>query len=269
MSIYLGTPGRMVELKCPSSQQLSMEGDPTFQVTLEGRRVAQVPFSTGRRAWQCQLSDASTPAQIAAAMAFANRDWGPGPFAFVSADAPVTNMLTPAGAASSILATAGVTQGGPVLCSDGTWAAKSLLLNGAPTAYFQSERTPVLPEKPVTVSAEVSGAGARVAVSFFTATGTFIAIVSSPAGGVAGSMRRLSVTADAPATAAVALVAIQNATQATRGVLTWTSEPLEWSDGQGCTKAILHGASRDLVLASRDPRGGRYSNLSFTVTEVG
>lgn len=271
MSIYLGQLGRMIELKCPSSQQLSMDGEPSFQTTLGGRRIAQMPAAIGRRAWQCQLSDASTPQEIAAVMSFIDGEWGNGPFRFISADAPVVNMLSPAAASSDptliLPASSGSAYGGgPMLTPDG-WAGRSLMNVGSFPAW--SERVPVIPGVPVTASAYAQGAGGHLRLVWLDVNGANITTVISPALGNE-LVARIHVTATPPANAASCQLFLNNLVlQAARPAITWTESLLEWGDGQGCVKAVIHGASRDLVMASREPRGGRYSNLSFMVTEVG
>lgn len=269
--IYLGTPGRMIELKCPASQQLSADGEPSFQTTLGGRRIAQLPTGARRRAWQCQLSDASTPQEVGAVMGFINGEWGTGPFVFVSADAPVVNLLSPGSAscAPGSFAASGVgtaIPGGPLRTPDG-WAGRSVLNSGSSPSWI--EQVPVLPGVPVTASVYAHGIGGTLRLAWRDAAGAEVGAAASPAL-VNGLVARLHVTATPPANAVTCQLSLGAAVlQAARPAATWSDSPLEWGDGQGCPKVIIHGASRDLVMASRDPRGGRYSNLSFTVTEVG
>lgn len=271
--IYLGQLGRMIELKCPSSQQVAVEDTTSFKSTLEGRRIAQVSPSAGRRTWQCQLSDASTPGQVGAVMSFLNREWGNGPFMFVSADAPVTNLLTPAQASCDPKTFSGASAiaGGPMKVGSDDWAGRSVmnsnvtdLLGVAGNAY-----SPVLPGQRVTGSAYVLGAGAAVHLYFYDVNGVRITSWGSGVLGNNSTAVRSWVTQVAPSNAASARIFAQNAMQACRPAITWTDGLLDWADGQGCHKAIIHSPSRDLIMASRDPRGGRFSNLSFTVSEVG
>lgn len=270
--IYLGTLGRMIGIKCPSSQQLTSEGEPSFEYSLEGRRLAQVAPSIGRRAWQCQLSDASTPDQVGAIMAFINREWGNGPFNFVSADAPVTNMLSPAASTtdSSWIQSSVLMGGGPMLLPDGTWAGRSIVNSDpAQLLIFSPEHVPVIPGQAVTGSAFLRGAGAVARMYFYDAEGLQISNHASTVTATAATTVRSWVTATAPASAATCRVFGHSASQGARPAITWSDSMLDWADGQGCAKAVVHGPSRNLVMASRDPRGGRYSNLSFTVSEVG
>src|SRR5690625_4816542 len=112
--IYLGTPGRMVGISCPAEQRLATAERYSFQTTLEGRVKAQVR-PIGRRTWDLRLPRTSSPSEVAALAAFADGAWGAGPFWFVSADAPVVNLLSPGAAASdAAYLRAGLgAQGGP------------------------------------------------------------------------------------------------------------------------------------------------------------
>ena len=270
MSAYLGTPGRMVALKCPAGQVLSRDSTFTFERTLEGRVKAQAK-ALSRRQWSVQVSTA-TPAEVGALAGVAGGEWGRGPFVWVSADAPVTNMLTPEQSLCdpSTLYTAGVIAGGPLNLGADGWAGRSFLNPTPATAfYFGQQGAPVIPGQSVTASAYVVGAGAQVRIRWADANDSFISFSTGSAVGVAGSARRASVTAIVPAGAALAEVQALNATQGARPALTWTDEMFDWSDGQGCPKAVISGLDRKLILALRTPGYGRYADASFTITEVG
>lgn len=271
MSVYLGTLGRLVELKCPADQATPADDVFTFTRTLEGRVKAQArPLS--RRQWSVRAGKTSTPKEVGALAAFAAGEWGRGPFIWVSADAPVTNLLTPEQSLCdpSTLFSAGVTATGPLSLGVDGWAGRSFT-NPAPVTpfYFGSEAAPVVPGQLVTASAWVVGAGSGVRVRWVDSAGVFISTSSSAGSGGAGVAKRVSVTAMPPANAAGAQVQATNASQAARPALTWTDTLFEWSDGQGCPKAVISGLDRQLVLALRDPNYGRYADASFTITEVG
>ena len=270
MSIYLGQLGRMIEIKCPASQQVSSAERFTFQQTLEGRVKAQAR-PIGRRVWGLSSSAAMTPADQATILSFVNGEWGNGPFVFVSADAPVTNLLSPAAASCdpSTIANSGVTAAGPLSTADG-WAGRSFFNpNPGANMYFGSTLTPVIPGIPVTGSAYVVGDGAKVSIQFLDSTGAIISATPSPGSGVAGSTKRLNSTATPPPNAASARLFTTGSSQAARPAITWTSVPFEWAAGEGCPKSVVHAASKDLTLASREVRGGRFASINYTITEVG
>lgn len=274
MSIYLGSLGRLVELKCPATQQVSNADRFSFEESLEGKVFAQAR-PVGRRVWQLGTSDATTPKDIAAVQAFIDGAWGAGPFVFVSADAPVTNLLTPDAATCSpgnytLGVEAVVGDGGPMLLPDG-WAGRSYYRVSGGDLYFdRSFRTPVISGVQVTGSAYVLGAGAVAQLTFYDASNKAIGLpVKSNIKGNAVVAVRSAVTALPPANAVSCKLSVSGFTRAANPAITWTSQAFDWATGDGCAQAVIHASSRNLVMASNDPRGGRYSNLSYTITEVG
>ena len=272
MTVYLGTLGRMIPIYSTPSAQLDIEERYSFSTTLEGRRKVQAR-PIGRRTWglNAQFADPSEHSLISQ---FANGAWGPGPFVFVSADAPVTNLLSPSAAACLELTShVGIGPGGPVDLGPEGWEGSSIAANypdtTSPEIFFGLGFVPVLHGVPVTGSAYIQGTEARVNLYWYAADlsplgATPSQNVSSPAG-----MTRVSVTALPPTGAACCRVVAFHATKATRPALTWTDRAFPWASGEGCPKAVLHGASKNLVMASRDFHGGRYANVSYTITEVG
>lgn len=264
--IYLGTLGRMIGIKCPSSQSVEHEERYSFQTTLEGRRKAQAR-PRGPRTWSLQTSDATTPEQAATLMQFAYGAWGPGPFVFVSADAPHTNMLTPSVSMCepSENYEPNVTPGGPMATPEGM-AGRSYLNNGSGLIIFGRDRSPVVQGVPVTGSAYVLGDKAYVRLNWYRADGSLLSQTNSPLRSELGIVQRMHVTGIPPVDAAGVIVSVVDGLQACKPALTWGGDVMPWSDGQGCARAVVSGLSRSQVLAAP---GNTFSNVSFTVTEVG
>lgn len=267
--IYLGTLGRMIGIKCPSSQNLEHQERYTFQTTLEGRRKAQVR-PRGPRTWSLQTSDATTQGQAATLMQFAQGAWGPGPFWFISADARVTNMLTPEQANCDPIAGTSVADGGrfagPMKTLEG-WAARSLgNANPSKLLYFGGEYIPVFENTPITASAHVLGAGASVRVYFYDANLAIIGSATSTVIAQSGTPVRSWVTAIPPIGSASCRIFAINAVQACMPSITLTDRLLPWTDGQGCPKAVVSQVSRSQTIATER---ATYTNVSFQVTEVG
>lgn len=267
--IYLGTLGRMIGIKCPSSQNVQTEERYSFQTTLEGRVKAQAK-PIGRRTWSLGTSDATTPAEHSKLSQFASGAWGPGPFVFVSADAPYTNMLTPDASLCDPLAVtlatgSTVLDTPPMVTQDGVFA-RSYVKNAANSLFFGRYRVPVLGGA-VTGSAYVLGAGGAVQISWYDSTGAVINTVVSSVKSTAGMVVRSYLTATPPVGAVACMLSVNSsATQAGAPQLVAGSKLLAWADGQGCGKSVVHSVSRGQILAAP---GATYSNLSFTVSEVG
>lgn len=273
MSIYLGNLGRLVELKGPSSQSVAADDGYTFKTTLEGRVKARARSARPRQ-WSVDIG-AATPADIANLLAFAGGEWGNGPFVWVSVDAPVTNLLTPevARCGPQAVFSSSVSRSGPMALGDGQWSGASLTTSdpgGTLWVGASKAPVPVIPGQPVTASAYVIGAGAKVRLHWVAADGSAMSgtVVSSPSG-TAGAPKRLHATGVPPAGAVSCTLSTTGAPQITRPAITWTSTLFDWHPGEGCQKAVIHGLSRNVILALREPAYGRYSNASFTITEVG
>lgn len=266
--IYLGELGRMIGVKCPAQQDVQLESRYSFKDTIEGVRKAQVRQRSART-WSLGMSDSTTAADEAVLSQFATGAWGPGPFWFVSVDAPLANLLTPevssCGPAAKIASV--ISLAGSQYLGNGLYSARSLV-NSDPsvTLYFGSTRTPVLPGKKVTASAWVNGAGATVRLFWYNAAGTFISSSTSSITATATTTVRSWVTAFPPADAVSCIVAAISTSRASQPAITWSDSLLPWALGQGCPKAVVHEVSRSLVMANKT---GVYGNLSFKVSEVG
>ena len=128
---------------------------------------------------------------------------------------------------------------------------------------------PVIPGVPVTGSAWLLGSNADVGLQWLDASGGVITThVSAPVSASLDGVRA-SVTAMPPAGAVRVSLIARNAVRAARPAITYTSEVFPWGDGQGCQKAVVHAVSRDVTKAWDNPNTGRWSELSFTVQEVG
>lgn len=265
--IYLGSLGRMIGIKCPASQNVQAEERHSFSTTLEGRRKAQVK-PTGRRTWSLQTSDATTPSEHSLLSQFANGAWGHGPFVFVSADASVTNLLTPDAADCKPGEHLGaiLSQGSPLWTPDG-WAASSFMKSTAGRVYLGKDMTPIIQGQPVTASAYVRGEGAGVSIHWYDSTGAVVTSSFSSVLAGATNVVRSWVTQMPPATAVSCRASVGPAcVQVARPAITWSDKMLPYGDGQGCMKAVVSAMSRDQVLAVQ---GNTYSNIGFTVMEVG
>lgn len=269
--MYLGEPGRMVRIKCPTSLQVTPAGRHSFATTLGGTVKAQVG-PKARRTWGVSLGPLSTPADVGVLMDFVNGSWGLGPWWFVPADAPVVNLLPPDAAACDPAAVS-ISDGGQLLGSpplhlgDEGVAAQAIWKTDTGSAVLGAP-VPALPNTPVTGSAWVIGAG-TVRLQFVDATGATISGANTEQhGGLLPA--RLAVTATAPENVAgVQLMVVGPATQIARPAITWTDQPYPWGDGQGCPKAIVHSVSREVVKAWNNPTTGRWSDMTFTIQEVG
>ena len=267
MTVYLGTLGRMIPIYSTPSAQLETEERYSFSTTLEGRRKAQVR-PIGRRTWglSAQFAD---PTEHSLLSQFANGAWGPGPFVFVPVDSVMTNLMTPDESLCIPTHTDSiVSAGGPVQLGSEGWSARSYQSAdpGASPLLLSRTAVPVLPGKRVTGSAWVRGSGAYVRLHWYGEGDAYLGLSIGNATSTPSVMTRVQVTGTPPAGAVSCRLFSSSATQVTQPAVTWTDSLSEWGAGEGCPRAVVSAFSRDQVLAVQ---GNTYSNISFTVTEVG
>lgn len=266
---YFGNLGRLVPLRCASSERVASAARYMEQVTVEGRRKVQaIPASP--RSWELSWGLAS-PAEVVALSGFVTGAWGPGPFHWVPVQAWKHNLLTPREAMLAERRDNDLwTEGGPVVATDGTIAPRSLL-SGRDTAWRSVFwDIPVIPGRPVTWSADISGDGDEipgVTSVFADAEGEPIGAGATEHAPNVDGLQRVSQTRTPPDDAVSFRVGIPYMTKRlTRPQVTWTDGPVPFSPGHGCRAAVIDGHSEDLIAANTF---GTWSTAQFTVMEVG
>lgn len=269
--IYLGSLGRMIGIKSPAQQGVASDTRHRFDRSLEGRVKAQV-LPVGRRTWTLQTSAATTPTEYSTLEQFASGAWGTGPFQFVSADAAITNLLTPDESLCMGDPIASYySAGGPVDLGVGGWSARSWVHSDSSLAgeiYFQQTPAPILPGVRVTGSAWIRGEGAKLRLYWYDSPfGNPIAgTVDSGPLTIFDGWTRVTVIGDPPEGAIGVRVVAQYADFATMPAITWTKQAKPWGSGQGCSKAVVSQLERSQVRANEV---SNLSRVSFAVTEVG
>ena len=268
MAEYLGTPGRLVRLDCASTEQLSrpdryvLQGDATGGVRAQLRPRAP-------RTWGINV-DALEDRDLAALEGFVEGEWGAGPWQWVSITAQHGNLLTPAESLCLTASPLGL-QAGAMQCADGTWAGRSLAPTYAGSGWGALwDSIPVIPGRPVTFSADVSGDGVnapQIAAAFYTAAGSAIGSATYSVAGEARGPQRAAVSAVAPEGAAeVRVGARPSVSRLTRPQVTWGSEPTDWTTGKGCRSAVPMGLSSALLWS---PGPGRsLTDMTVTIQEL-
>lgn len=267
---YLGSLGRLVPLRCASTERVQSLPRYVERVTVEGRRrVQMIPASP--RAWDVSW-DLTYPGEETALAAFASGAWGPGPWHWASVDAWQGNLLTPTEAdLTGVLYNDRWSLGGPMLRASGAWSGRSLVVAVPSGSHIVMEGIPILPGCAVTYGADVQASDPSVAprlhVQWADAAGGFISQQFID-GRVTGAVQRVSVTLTPPALAASArLLLDQTVSRYTAPQVTWTPHEVPYAAGHGCRSAVVDGMTRDLLYAA-DARRGSYSSIGFTVMEV-
>lgn len=274
MGVWMGSLGALVEIACPSTQSRSGGVQYASAETVDGGRVAQAVRTL--RSWSLDVSVA-TPSELGTLEQMADRVRHE-PGIFVPVDAPMSNVATPKDTSVRFAPRRGWMPYGPRVMPDGTWVGAAQISDPATrtgSALMQATMTPVIPGKPVTVSAWLVGGQIRVALqnaanrevrAFFTPAdqSTVVPVrhvVTIPADQVTVDVAGLWVTVEGDSTYAGGLA------------VTWTDQVMPWSAGRGCTSAILSAPDKwDTLAAFRDvrPGTGQFDAVSgWVVQEVG
>lgn len=273
---WLGNVGALVELPFHDSRSESHDRASSQQVTLGGRRLVQLGPST-RRTWDVSLWKGSSTDLVARALAFSEGEHGRGPWWWVSDWASTTNVLTPDMAMMrQVPVSAATTAGGPMRLPGGDVAGSSLLLLPGQTLWPLGDNTrsvPVVPGRPVTVSAWVEGGtGTYILAQLLDSSGAVLRSVTKTRLSTAGSApERLSVTLDAMEGEHLVRFMVRNTTgsiRVSRPAVTWTRELRDWGVGAGCAQTVAIDFSVDPQML-RSVRGTDHAAVSFKIVEVG
>lgn len=262
MTSYIGPVGSLIPVKCPSSLGVSGGRDVSFTRTL-GRQKAFMG-KVASRTWEASLGLA-TPGQLAGLQWLA--DYGTAPFVWFGPDAVMRNVLDPA-VGGLVSGTHSGLEGPLVEVEPDVWV-KSAVPNGVSSVAlpYRSgflDPVPVMPGRPVTVSAWLRGSVSRIDIAWRNLAG---AILSSSAGTATArpALRRASRTLTPPA-GAVQMTVTFFGDQIAGPAISMTDRLTSYSPGKGCGRAVVHGLSEALVMATDQQA---YSSASFTITEVG
>lgn len=275
MSAFIGPLGGLVEIECPSSLRPTMERPFAEKSTTSGIVRQQVSQRT-RRQWDFAVGVA-TPSEAAQLAAIVAGEFGYGPFWFVDPWAQVTNLMAPRASLLESTPPAGITVGGPVNLADGTRAGRSWVVANPATVHHVNyldgalHRIPVRNGQTVTGTVYASGAGSvDVRLQWYDAAGAFLSNTGYTSHAPGASLARLWCYGNPPVGAHSVSVQVRGANRLARPALTWTTFVADWHVGQGAPSvAIPADLSQDIILATRDARGGRYAAVSTTIREVG
>lgn len=267
MPAYLGTPGALFPVECEAAT-VEAETTYSFDTTLEGKRKGQ--YRKGRpRTWSVDMGLSSSE-EVANIRAMDAGEYGPGPFLWISEEAQATNALLPEVATCGPAAAVGptITVAGPLVLPNVGVSGRALTNSDPATAFdFGAVKSPVIPGQPVTASAWLVGAGAKLTIRWYDAAGTLLGgTATSTASGVGASATRLSVTATPAAGAAFCLLRATGTTRAARPALTWSAGLAAWAPGGGCSAAVVSKLDNAPVILGTTRS---HSRVNFTITELG
>lgn len=262
MSSWIGVPGALVEITCPSSEDMTPEQSITELVPFSGQRIVQVGPGL-RRTWSIGYNLAR-PHEMAVLDQLAY-GWS-GALSWVGAQASVTNLLTPGQSAfaDDTQAIGGATVSTGALDCGGTATAR--WAGGPPGSAVRigfSRSIPVIGGKRVTIRSwvQVAAPGAQMVRTWLDATGSNIS-----SGHVPLSDGWASSSATPPADAASVRLEWRDCLVVACLQMVWADSISEYAPGRGVHRVQLSAATDSLVSANRFLTA---SSTSYTLMEVG
>ena len=259
---FIGPVGSLVPFLGPSSESISDDRAVSFADTL-GRRKAFMGRKSPRT-WACELN-ARYPRELSGLRWLAS--YGNPPFVWYPPDAVFGNILEPA-VAGLVSGRHNGLEGALVEVEPGVWVKSAVPDGGGavslPYRGGALDPIPVIPGRPVTVSAWLRGASSRIDVAWRDVSGATISSSTGPASS-RPSLVRVSRTLTPPA-GAVQMTLVFQCDQVAGPSVSLTGSMTPYSPGKGCKRAVVHGLSESLAVVTQQES---LSGYSFTVSEVG
>lgn len=273
---WIGHPGTLHPII--DSGNIDVSDDHAVQVTenpFSGKRRVRTPRGRAMRTWQLSIPNAHADeiADVRTLLAATMPPW-----TLVTADAQVSNVLTPEG---SVLADAT-----PTLGLAGGWPVEGRV---KPTVFTRANpaagggalgvvRTgiaaipPVWTQRPATISillgTDRSG-GARAGIEWLNAAGNPMATTWGEFVTGMDMLRRSHATAVVPWGASACRIITQYAEVLSEPQVTWTAAVIpEWSPGNGADRVSISGSQRGTDMAVPERYGLRRSDYSVTLVET-
>lgn len=276
MTVYIGVPGQLIRLKCPSNEQVEYASRSSYRTTMGGRVVEQ-RGPRPRRVWSLDTS-AARPEDVASLDALYLSSSAQA-YAWVSPDAMSVNALTPAESLldSSVL-NASAVPGPPRVAVDGVNLLSTVTVPAGRLTYVSERRgvsdvgrgVPVVPGETYTVTSYGAGAGGRLRLLFRDGSGAFVA---NPGVSFGAELERRSVTWVAPAGATNLLLEFSAPTDSPLVLgapqVTWTQDARPWAVGRGCHSASVESLAFQPTHTVRTFPGLNFQSNSYTIREVG
>lgn len=286
---WIGHPSTLVPIQDYGTAPVTDDVSTVINTSMSGARRVRVSRNRPPRSWSLSIPAAKTDdlrhfrTLLTATMP---------PYVFISADAQVTNALTPEQSTLTAMSNLIGTEG-PTLAFGGMWKiiGEDPRRGGAlarlnPNASFSRPATvfvgpcPVPPHwtgRSVTVSAYLATAhagGARASIQWMDANGmqvgTLIDTSPNPVTGMDG-LRRSWTTAKPPAGAVSCLIYINYAEVIAQPAVTWTDHLIpEWSVGNGAQYVVISKSGHEAIVSSANECGGiRRANYDIDLIEAG
>lgn len=276
---WIGHPGSLHPVTDYGMEDVSSDIDVRVSTSMGGGRRVRVSRVRPPRSWSLRIPSAHAD-DIAHVQVLLTATLPP--YQLVTADAQVSNVLTPERSVMRSLLTGSLARAGgwPIVAVGGAWTTITGLnpaAAGGANGLVRIGPCPTPPlwtNRPVTVSvwlATASSSGAYVALEWLDAAGAAVAgtVNGNAVTGMDG-LRRSTATGTPPWGAVSCRLGIWRAEVISQPQVTWTPSPIpEWAPGRGADRVVITGASRDTNLAVPDSYALRHGDFNLFLSEVG
>lgn len=261
MTSYIGLPGALVPIACPTSENVQQDRAVSELVPFSGRRVVQLGPRV-RRSWSVDYG-VEHPRDYAVLDALTR--WST-PLSWVGALAQATNLLTPGQATLEHVSPVR----GALDLGDDLWVTQWAAGHSSSTVSVTGAApVPVRAGVPLTISAYVQRSDPAVPVQlvfgFRDATGAvvFSTTRDSPPG---AQLQRAVWGLTPPAGSVELTVVIRYAAVLAAPQVTWTPGAVPWAPGRGVYRVVvLPGSESPLIAHSKQV----LTSAAYTIMEVG
>ena len=277
---WIGYPAALVPFADLGGTDVTDNFDPKIRTGMGGERRVRLHRIRPPRSWKIDVSSARADDVSNLRSLITSTS---GPYQLITADAQVTNVLTPEQATMQDVT---LPLGG--LAPAGWWPivgerSPGALTRDNPSAMFGYEALvsldsipapPVWTGRSVTVSAMLAtarSAGARVFLQWRDAAGTLLSDGRVSGNYVTGmdGLRRSTASGKPPAGAVAIRLSIQYAEVIAQPQVTWTDEPTpEWSMGNGADQVVVAGFDQSAVWSRPERAGWRRGDYTLDLEEA-
>lgn len=261
MTSYIGLPGALVPIVCPTTENTSSERAVSEMVPFNGRRVVQLGPRV-RRSWSVDYG-VEHPRDYAVLDALTRWET---PLSWVGALAQATNLLTPEQAALEHVSPVR----GALELDEGLWVTQWATGHATSTVSVTGAYpVPVRAGVPLTISAWVQRADpakpVQLVFGFLDATGAVV--FSTTRDSPPGAQLQRSVWGLTPPAGAVSVtVVIRYAAILAAPQVTWTPGAVPWAPGRGVNRVVvLPGSESPIIAHSKQV----LTSAAYTILEVG
>lgn len=274
---WIGHPGSLHPIIDFGEESVSDDIVQSVEVDMDGTRHVRVSRHRPLRSWRLAVPNAHAD-QIAPLRALLTATLPP--YVLITADAQVSNVLTPERSVMSDLITpSALGMAGAWPKEDGTWAT---ITRTNPSAMFgaigevrvgPAPTPPVFTGRTVTVSCQLAtarAAGACVALDWLDAAGAGMSYVQGNYVTGMDKLRRSTASGVPPAGAVACRITISYAEIIAEPQVTWTDAVIpEWTVGNGADQVVISDHSRSTSMAAPDSRNLRRGSHDISLMEVG